>query len=280
MSTANVLTQNMELSPCRVTFDGVDLGGTLKNVNVRVEFTKAEIKADQSGETVRDRRVSGLKIQVETELAEVQLKDRWKVVFPHAKLVTSGLNKMMYFQAAIGDSDLAHAKVMVLHPLSKADVDLSMDHKFFLAVADAKSEYIQSPTEQARLKIIWNILPDDSVSPERFYIHGDPSIGLVAPVAGAPAFVGTGNGTMTGVTVFPGFTKTETITVTCVTAVANGGIFSVSGSLSGPLGLATVGVGFVAPVDEQVIAFLINDGATDFIVGDAFTIATTAGNYV
>lgn len=281
-SFANVLTANMELSPCRVNFKGVDLGGTLENVVVRPSFSKAEIKADQSGDTVRDRRVSGLNIQVETALTEVQLKDIWKVVFPHAKLVTSGPNKQMYWQAAVGDSDLANAGILLLHPLSKVDADLSGDFKFFKACAEAISEYTLSPTDQAMLKIIWNILPDDSVSPERFFIHGDPAIGLVAAAAAAavPGGGNVGDGTVTGVAAFTGFTKTETITMTCVTAVANGGVFAVSGSISGPLGLATVGVGFVAPVDEQVIAFTINDGAVDFAVGDTFTIATTAGNYV
>lgn len=271
----------MELTPCRVTFKGVDLGGTLDNVVVRPKFSKAEIKADQSGETVRDRRVSGFNVQIETSLTEVQLKEIWKVVFPHAKLVGAGINKMMYFQAAVGDSDLANAGPLILHPLSKANADLSGDHKFFLACASAESELVLSPTDQAKLKIVWNVLPDDSVQPERFYIYGDPSIGLVAATAGAPAFVGTGNGVISGVAVASGITKTETITLTCVTAVPNGGVFAVSGSLSGALGLATVGVGFTPPpADPQVISLLINDGAVDFIVGDTFTIATVAANYV
>ena len=278
MTTSNavVTTSKMELTPMRVTFKGVDLGGTLGNAAVNIEFTKAEIKADQSGETVRDRRTSGLNITMTTELAEIKNKDIWKVVFPHARLVTSGGNKQMYFENNIGDSDLANSGILLLHPLSLADADLSGDFKFFKACADAKSEIIYGPTEQAKLKIIWNILPDDSVIPNRFFVHGDPTIGLVAASAGSPVFVGTGNGTMTSVAVYSGVTKTETITATCIAAVANGGIFQVSGSLSGPLGNATVGSNFVSPE----ISFIINDGTTDFIVGDAFTVATTASNYV
>jgi hypothetical protein len=266
----------MELSPCRVKFNGIDLGGTLDNVVVRPAFSKAEIKSDQLGETVLDRRVSGLSIQVETAIAEGKLKDNWKVVFPHAKLVTSGPNKQIYFQSMVGDSDLANAAELILHPLSLQDADLSGDHKFFKAVASAESEWVLSPTEQAKLKIVWNILPDTGTIPARFYIHGDPAIGLVAATFAAPIYVGTGTGTMTGVAVYSGFTRTETITVTAVTAVVNGGIFHVSGSLSGSLGLATVGIAFVSPQ----ISFTINDGGIDFVVGDMFTIATTAANYV
>ncbi len=276
-SDAVVTTSKMELTPMRVTFKGVDLGGTLGNVTITPETEKAEILADQSGSSVRDRRVSGFNVTIETELAEIKNKDIWKAVFPNAKLVDGGLaGKQIYFENNIGDSDLDNAGELILHPLSLPDVDLSGNYKFFKACADAKSSIVYGPAEQARLKILWNVLLDDSVVPNRFFIHGDPAIGLVAATAGAPSFVGAGNGTMTGVTVISGVTKTETITATLVTEVANGGVFAVEGSLSGPLGLATVGVGFSSPV----IAFLINDGAADFELGDEFTVATVAANYV
>lgn len=87
-----------------------------------------------------------------------------------------------------------------------------------------------------------------------------------APVAGG--YVGTGDGTMTGIVKAP-IAGSEIITVTCTAAVVDGGTFSVVGSGSGAFGTATVGVPFV---QDQIISFLINDGATDFIVGDAFTI--------
>ena len=280
-SSAVVTTSKMELTPMRVSFGPVgseiDLGGTLANVSVSMKYGKAEIKADQSGDTVRDRRVNSTEITVTTEIAEIRDKDLWKIVFPHAHLVDGGLSgKSMYFTANIGDSDLANAKSLILHPLSKADADKSGDYKFFKAVSSAESEITYGPGEQARLKIVWNILPDDSVQPERFFIHGDPTIGVVAAAAGTPALTGTGNGTMTGVSVFSGFTVTETITAVCVHPVTNGGVFSVSGSVSGPLGLATVGVAFVS----DVIAFTINDGGTDFALNDTWTVATTAANYV
>lgn len=278
MGTSNAVINpgNMELTPMRVNFKGVDLGGTLKNVSVKIETMKADIVSDQTGATVLDRRTYGLNISVVTELAEVQLKDNWKVVFPHARLVNQGGLKQMYFENSVGDGDLANAGVLILHPLSKLDSDLSEDIKCFKACADAKSELVYGPKDQVSLKITWNILLDTGVVPGRFLIYGDPTIGLVAAVAGTPAYVGTGNGTMTGVVVVNGVTKTEVITATCIHAAANAGIFQISGSVSGPLGNATVGVGF----SSSVIGFTINDGTTDFIVGDAFTVATTASNYV
>lgn len=276
MSFATVSTSKMELTPMRVKFKGIDLGGSLGNVAVHVEYVKAEIKADQSGETIRDRRTAGMNISVVTELTQIKDKATWKAVFPHADLVTDGFgNQMMFFKNLIGDSDLARSGALILHPLSLDDADLSGDYKFYLACSDAKSEIVYGPKDQAKLKITWNILPDDSVIPERFLIHGDPTIGVVAAAAGAPSFVGTGNGTLGSITVYSGVTKNENIVATLIDDSPIK-IFEVIGSVSGPLGNARQGVAFVSPV----ISFTITAGGTAFVDGDAFTIATTASNYV
>ena len=277
MSFATVTTNNMELSPMRVKFNGVDLGGTLDKVVVHIEVGKSPIKADQSGETERDRRVSKQGFKVSTKLTEIRNKDQWKVAFPSMREVVSGLNKAIYVEAAIGASDQAAAGILLLHPLSKADADLSGDYKFYKAVAAEVSEISYGPTEQAGLKVEWLILPDDSVQPERFFFHGDPTIALTAASAGAAVAGGgnTGNGTVSAISVSNAYTKTETITLTLIHAATNSGIFQVSGSLSGALGNATVGVGFTS----NPISFLVNDGATDFAIGDTFTIATVASNY-
>lgn len=275
--SSNLLTSKMELTPMRLTYKGVDLGGSLKGVTIKPEFSLADIKADQSGETVRDRRVSGLNITIETDLAQIRDKSTWKVVFPSAHLETDGISgaQNVVWVNSIGDSMVAQSGILILHPLSLPDADLSGDYKFFKATANQKSEIVYGPSEQARLKIVWDVYPDDSVQPDRFFVHGDPTIGIVHASFTGPTYVGTGNGTMTGTTVYDGFTKTETITATCIQAITNSGKFLVQGSLSGVLGVATVGSAFVAPE----ISFTINDGLTDFIVNDQFTIPTTAANF-
>lgn len=276
MSQAVVTTSNMELTPMRVTFDGTDLGGTLGNISFTAKYMKSNILADQSGQTVRDRRVSGIEVTLTTELTEIQNKDIWKVVFPHATKIGTGQGSSaaIKFDQNVGDGDLANAKLLVLHPLSKADGDLSTDYTFFKAVASAESSITFGPTEQARLKIVWNILPDESQVPNKFFRYGNPSI-VQTPAAAAAAVAGggnVGNGTIGSVSVSNTYTKTETITLTCVTAALNGGTFYVTGSVSGPLGLATVGTPFIS----NPINLTISDGATDFAAGDSFTIATTA----
>ena len=276
-SNANVNTQKLDLGPCRVTYGGLDLGATLDNVTVNVKYNKAELKMDQTGTTIVDHRIAGLEIKVESNLAQVQDKNIWKKAFPTASLVTSGLNTAMLFDNKLGLSSYDGSQLLVLHPLNKADADKSLDYNFYKAYPSEESSIVFGPTEQQKLKIVWSIYPDVGQSGYPQLFIGDPSVGLIAASAAAPvAGSNTGNGTVTAVSVFSGFTLTETITLTCVgVPSANNANFQVSGSLSGALGVAAVGVGF----SSSKIAFLINDGTTDFIVGDSFTIATTASNY-
>lgn len=92
--------------------------------------------------------------------------------------------------------------------------------------------------------------------------------------AAAPVAAGTGNGVMTMDATTPVLTdaKNGSYVVTCVTAALNGGAFRVEDPDGYVLGDVAVGATFA---DD--IKFVIADGATDFIVGDKFTIAVTTG---
>ncbi|HEV8642164.1 MAG TPA: head decoration protein [Methylomirabilota bacterium] len=94
-----------------------------------------------------------------------------------------------------------------------------------------------------------------------------------------PTVVGTGNGTATLVFAGPEV-ELGNYVLTCITAVANGGVFS----LVAPSGKAlpnltlTVGAGATTAYTSRHINFSITDGSTDFAVNDAFTfiVSTTA----
>ncbi|SFA72834.1 hypothetical protein [Azotobacter beijerinckii] len=73
----------------------------------------------------------------------------------------------------------------------------------------------------------------------------------------------TGTGTLAGLEASPA-SVTETRTLTCAAAAANGGTFSVVGSVSGAKANATVGAAY----DNGLLKFTLADGATDFVVGD------------
>lgn len=87
----------------------------------------------------------------------------------------------------------------------------------------------------------------------------------------ATTFSGTGNGKIAP-ELCPGLSVTEDITLTCTAAAANGGVFSVVGSVSGNLGNATVGIPFVS----SKFKCLISDGTVDFAVGAAFVVKSRA----
>jgi hypothetical protein len=275
-SNSTITPGNFELSPCRVKYKGVDVGATLGNVIVKIETALAELKSDQLGSTFIDHRVSGHKITIVTSFAEVKFKENWKIIFPMHKLVTQGGATLFYFDSEIGYSLASQAGMLSLHPLSLADSNLSEDFNVYLAAAEGKADYTFSPSEQVKLTCTWNVYPDFTTTPPRFFSFGDPSVGLIDASAGA-ATAGTGNvgnGTVSGISVINGYTKTETISLQCVTPGATGTFF-VSGSLSGALGLAPVGLSF----SSSVIGFTVNDGSIHFSVHDSFTIATTAANY-
>jgi len=260
---SNVKPVEMDLSPCIVKFrkpgetEYTDLGGTLGDAKVKWQYPKADIKADQFGTTVLDRRVTGYMATVETELTQVRNFDQLKILFPHAvrnttwttQAVTisnaspgvvtvlsssifsvgqeinfsttgalpaplisgqiyyvsliasattiqisetpggtslgttsagSGVHTARYsptldaisFITNVGDGDLAVAGELLLHPQSVGLNDERFDMVFFKATASAESEYTFSPTAQSKLKIVWNIYPDFSVSPARFARYG------------------------------------------------------------------------------------------------------------
>ncbi len=289
VSFSAVDVNNLELTPARIWWtppggSRVDLGATLKNVKITAKYMKAPLHMDQLGKTVVDRRTSGVEVSVETELAEVLNKDIWKVVFPHATEVSSGGQKSIVFQSQIGQKDQDIAGLLEIEPLSEASGAVVHKYTFFKAAAGAESGITKGPESQESLKIVWHILPDFSQQPARFFIFGDPSIGLVAPVAGTPTAGGgnTGNGTINSALATVE-AITETLTVACVgTNGTHGGNFFVSGSMTGPIGLVELPgtPGGSAHFSRGPISFNIVDGSTDFVVGDFFNIPTTGGNYV
>lgn len=113
------------------------------------------------------------------------------------------------------------------------------------------------------------VLAGQTLSPGS--VLGQVTAGTV-PTTGTAGGGNTGNGTMTSVT---GGTKVKvgTYTMTCVTVVTNGGTFSVKDPDGEALPGASVGVAYT----NDQINFTINDGGTDFVLGDTFTVAVPAG---
>lgn len=87
------------------------------------------------------------------------------------------------------------------------------------------------------------------------------------------AVTGTGDGAVTGAAL-KAKAQLGAYTLKCVEAAVNGGRFEVIAPNGESLGDAVVGAAYTSPH----LDFTINDGATDFVVGDYFTIAVDAGS--
>jgi hypothetical protein len=178
----------MELTPVKVYWKPVgataftDLGGTLGNVKVAIATEKAEIKADQTGTTPLDRRVSGQKYTVVTKITQAKDFLISSYVFPNAELLgTTPYNgaspsAALQFNNAVGSSDLQFAGQLKLHPQDVADDDASYDYLFYKACPTEASEITYGPTEQSAFNIEWTVYPDTDVTPYRFFRYGSEDI--------------------------------------------------------------------------------------------------------
>ena len=178
-SQAVVTVNNFDIGPCRVTFDGVDLGGTLSNVVVNFKYEKAPLKADQHGTSLLDEAISGIEVTVETEVAEVKDKDTLKKVFPNSTLVSVAgppAQKALDFEDQIATRMLANSKVLILHPLQYADANLDYDWYFYKAMPSEESSYTLGPSEQGKMKIVWKVYLDLTQTPPKMFRIGDNTI--------------------------------------------------------------------------------------------------------
>jgi len=91
------------------------------------------------------------------------------------------------------------------------------------------------------------------------------------------SYSGIGNGKIKRLAVMAPNAPKEIWTITCDTTIADGGNFTVVGSISGAQADATVGALYVDDIDNPTISFLIEDGSVDFAVNDAFTLSSTNG---
>src|SRR5271167_419295 len=161
-SQATVDPTQIPLTPMRVKFNGVDLGGTTEGVSLSVKYETSPIMVDQFGKTEINRKVSGQAYSIKCSLAQIIDKDKVKVVLPSSHEIVSGMNKSIYQDMQIGDDLLSHAAQLILHPLEKSDADLSEDWLFYKAVCIGTTEVKYGPEKQSGMTAEFVVFPDTS----------------------------------------------------------------------------------------------------------------------
>lgn len=155
----------MELTPVKVYWTPhgstaeAFLGGTLANCKIAVSTEKAVIKADQTGSTPLDKRISGHMFTVTTEIAQINDFTVGQYIFPSASAL--GATGIEWFNA-VGHADSSVAGKLRLHPQSQADNVTTYDWTFYVACPTENSEVVYGPANQSTFKVEWAVYPDIS----------------------------------------------------------------------------------------------------------------------
>lgn len=276
--------QAILITSALVKFNSVNVG-LVSGVKVTVKHLASEVKTDQAGKSIVNHFHVGDELSVEMMFDEYTAA-KMKLAYPKAAFISSGGASRITWGRPIGEDFFSTAGLLEIIPTSDDTTYSGRHFKMYKAAPIGDSAFEYGPDKKIVIKTVFHCYPDfTKPSNEFFGQFGDDAAGTLVPASAGAATPGggnVGNGTVTPIGVSDQFTKTETWTLSCIHAAVNGGIFAVSGSVTGARGNATVGSAFVSnsivPGNSE-ITFTINDGATDFAVGDSFTIATVAANY-
>jgi hypothetical protein len=107
----------------------------------------------------------------------------------------------------------------------------------------------------------------------------DDTFTIAVTAGGTPAVVGTGNGTMSAISMGPE-TQLGTYRAQCIATATNGGTFAVIAPNGDRLPdlVLTAGAGAATAYANKQINFTITDGSTDFASGDYFHIVVANGS--
>jgi hypothetical protein len=151
MSVATIALADVQpWKPCIVTFNSVDLGATYGAVEIVQEVSFLEKKVAQYGDLVLDKVFNGELWMVRMTLAENDYSNR-VVTFPQA---TASGGTTVNFGKIPGQSMLAAAQALNLHPQGVTSSDTSDDWDFYKAVVHSKEAIsLQAGDDQANALI-------------------------------------------------------------------------------------------------------------------------------
>lgn len=170
-----VTVSNFDIGPCQVLWASVDLGGTHDNVKIKFKYDKTFLTADQFGKSKLDAANSGIDVTISTSFLETRNKTNFQKVFP-TSILNGTTHKYLDFTDQTAVRQLSLAGALRLHPMVDASGSNDNEWYFYKALPMEDSEYTFGPTEQAKLKITWQVLLDTTTSPPRMFRAGDFSL--------------------------------------------------------------------------------------------------------
>lgn len=100
----------LELGPCQVEFNSVDLGKTQGGVKVSIKDDSVDLKSDQNGTAPEDTVITGTIVEVEASFAEVGF-DLLSTVLNQSKI---GASSGLVGESNVGTSLLSIAQELIL----------------------------------------------------------------------------------------------------------------------------------------------------------------------
>jgi len=164
---------DLEMGPCYVTFDDIDLGLTKGGVEVEFTTEVADITADQYGDSILNQYIKGRGVKVKVPMAENNLT-KFAAIFPAATLVTNGTNKKLVFRDGVGTSLRDLASTLVLHPKNKAANDKSRDFTVLLAMCKGDMSFAYKHDDQRVFMLEFTGYND--LETGELFVMGDPAV--------------------------------------------------------------------------------------------------------
>ena len=193
----------IKLGPCKVIY-GEDIGATTIDKTIGgVDFTATptyhEIKIDQYGQGVYDKRIVGWDVKAVIRVAESTYEN---IKAMSAGLIeVSGAGKKKLHDAQLGTSMRESGKKLVIHPLENPDEDASDDITVYLAAPDTPIDLKYNFENERVLEVTMIAYPREGVGIEpgdanAYFCIGDET--AVFSPSSAKLLLGTIYGALVG----------------------------------------------------------------------------------
>lgn len=151
MPATNWAVRNV--GPCKIVFDGVDLGMTHGSVKLLRKTNTFKSVADATGDTPRGKFVTGKEVKVQTNLTEISKTTLKKITEGVTENTGTAANSHSE-QSAVGTDLVESAKLLILKPMVGETVSANTDWIYLpkaSATLDANVEF--GPDKQKD----WNV---------------------------------------------------------------------------------------------------------------------------
>ena len=151
-----------QLGPCKIEYDGADIGTTEGGVTIKMAEDSAELKTDQNGTQPIDVVITGVAATIECNLADITLD---QFAFAHkTNVITDGDKKKVLIIPNVGTSLRDNAKKLVVKPYVDGVVSTNPNdwYTFNKAGIKAEEEVAFDSSTQRVLKLTFMAFADDN----------------------------------------------------------------------------------------------------------------------